>query len=578
MSRLVMSVSYGGHDTSAAIMKNGKVLAASAQERFDRVKHSRNFPLQAILFCLEKANLASINELDIVVFVDDYDLIVRKRYLEPALQRKDGIAALRNRADALKSLLTVEDQFRAETGYEGKIIQKRHHDCHIASAFFPSGFDDALVCSIDGVGEFDTAAFWVGDQKGLVDLNLAWSYPMSLGLMYSAVTDFLGWKHHCDEGIIMGLAPYGDEHAKIPGHADETYSHIFAKMARLDNDGQLKLELDWFAFHREHSVWVSDKFRKYFGPGRQKNEEVSQHHKNIAAALQSLTEQIVLQRLSVLRRDTGRSRLCLAGGVALNCSMNGKILKSGLFDKIFVQPASGDDGTVIGGCFLGYIEIGGSIEDFRESDNQHAYLGYDVSGRNSHNIQLAEEAGVEIIRESSNWESDVAQLLLQGKIVALCQGSAEFGPRALGNRSILALPAPASSRDYINEKVKFREYFRPFAGAILAEDAVDYFDLTQDSPHMLIAVKAKRRAIAEAPAVLHVDNSCRVQTVNSQSNPRLYRLLVEIKELTGTPILLNTSFNVKGQPVVNTASEAISTFLSTAIDALVLEDLIFEKA
>lgn len=565
----VLGIRYGGHDSAASLMIDGQVIAASSQERYDYDKHSRAFPIDAANDCLKTAGL-QMNDLDEIAFANDPIYHINEFYLKSALKDPKRIKFLIQDAERIKMNYEMESITRDFTGFKGDINFYRHHLCHLASAYYPSGFNEAVVVSLDGMGEMETGMYATGKDGKINILHQDTVYPDSLGLMYSAITFYLGWKHHCDEGIIMGLASYGNPHDTIP-HSDLTYDDVFSEIIQENGKYDYTINRDWIVYHKERNKWVSDKFYDLMGPKRNYEEPIEQHHKNIAAALQLRLETIVLKHLKALREDTGLNKLCIAGGVGLNCSMNGAIEQSGIFDEIFVQPASGDDGSTLGACLMATLNAG--IELKPKKDHNY-YLGSIFS---DDDIKKAiKDSGVDYHKPENLYKA-TTKLLTEGQIIAWYQGRPEFGPRALGNRSILTKPFPASMKDYINAKVKFREEFRPFAPAVLKEHCKTYFDIDQESPHMLIACHVQPEKKEEIPAVVHIDNTCRVQTVGEDNNYRFRKLLEAFYKETDVPVLLNTSFNVKGQPIVNSPEEAIKCFQHTAIDSLVLGDYILYK-
>jgi len=566
---VILGVQFGGHDTAAALMVDGLLVAACEQERYTRDKHSRLFPNEAISDCL-KISGVTINDVSEIALTDDHVHYVREMYLKPALHDTERIAFLINDINRIREAYGMKDRVRNETGFSGQIVTHRHHLCHLASTYYASGFDQALLTSYDGVGEVDTGMIGLGRGGEIKVVNNENLYPDSLGLLYSAVTHYLGWKHHCDEGIVMGLAAYGDASKTIPG-LNRTYRSVFQDIVTETGDYSYRINRSWIAYHKVRDRWISDAFLECFGPKRRADEAVTEHHMHIAAALQERLEEIVLKQLGRARKEFGLSRLCLAGGVALNCSLNGKIEQSGLFDEIFVQPAAGDAGTAIGACYLSQARLGGVL---RPKPNHNFYLGSRFSDEDC--AAALKKAGLAFERpdDVAVW---TANRLTAGKIVGWFNGAAEFGPRALGNRSILARPYPADMKDYLNTRVKFREPFRPYAPAVLAEHTREYFQIGQDSPHMLIAANVVPDKAVAIPAVVHVDGTGRVQTVRMENNPGFRRLLEAWYRLTGCPVLLNTSFNVKGQPIVNNPNEAVECFKRTNIDVLVLGRCCTEK-
>ncbi len=566
----ILGIKYGGHDTSAALMIDGKLVAACAQERYTKDKHSRRFPLEAINDCLKigKINLIDIDE---IAYVNDIKTFLKEIYLKPAIKNFSRLKFLIKDFRKFLRLLNTEKIVRRELKYKGKIKFYRHHLCHIASAYYPSGFEKALCLSLDGMAENETGMIAEANSGKINILNAKNLYPDSLGLFYSAITDFLGWKHHCDEGIIMGLAPYGNPH-EIISNTNKSYKEVFDEILIEKNEFEFKINLDFIDYYTTRNKWVTEKFKKIFGEKRKYSDPLTDHHKNIAAALQLKLENLVINKLKAAKEKYGYKKLCLSGGVALNCSMNGKIEQSRIFDEIYVQPASADDGCAIGACYLANFR--NNKKKFFSKSNYNSYLGSRYSDDEIEielkNLKLDYSKSLNIFRET-------AEELSKGKIIGWFQGAAEFGPRALGNRSILCKPYPAEMKDYLNNQVKFRESFRPFAPAILSEYQRDFFEINQDSFHMLIASKVKEDKKGTIPAVVHVDRSARVQTVNENSNKKFYNLLKEFNNLTNIPVLLNTSFNVKGQPIVNNPRDAIETFKKTKIDVLSIGNFLLKK-
>jgi carbamoyltransferase len=466
----------------------------------------------------------------------------------------------------------MDERIRSVTGYKGPIKYYRHHNCHVASAYYPSGFQDAVLISHDGRGEKECSLIALGRSGAIEIVHNTNYFPHSLGLLYSAITFFLGWKHHCDEGIVMGLSPYGNPQNIIPGHT-QTYYDVFSEILQETSDYEFMVDQSWMSYFEARGVWVSDKFRRLFGPVREQGAQITQHHKDIAAALQARLEDVVINQLKVARKQYGIPNLVISGGVGLNCSMNGKILASGIFDNVFVPPASGDAGTPIGACYLARQAFLNG-EPLIPEKMHNFYMGSRFSDDEVDQVVASSGMG---FTKPENLYDLVAERIAAGKIIGWFQGASEFGPRALGNRSILCRPFPAEMKDYINARVKFREAFRPFAPAVLWEHASEYFQIPQESPHMLMAVKVAPDKKGTIPAVVHVDGSCRVQTVKPENNQRLYDLLRAFYRQTGIPVILNTSFNVKGQPIVNTIQEAIDCYKSTNIDCLIIDDYFVEK-
>ena len=564
----ILGIKYGGHDTSAALMINGNIIAACAQERFSLDKHSRKFPKDAINECL-KIGKIKIKDLDEIAFVNDLKSYIREIYLKPAIQDDKRLKFMFNDMERIQRAFNMENIIRENLNYKGKIQFYRHHLCHVASAYYPSGFKNSLCLSLDGVGEYETGMIVGGKRGNLKLLSSENLYPNSLGLAYSAITYFLGWKHHCDEGIIMGLAPFGNSKNKIPG-TKKSYLSVFRKIIKETGDYSYEVNRYYLDYYNQRDKWVTENFVRIFGKKRNYGEKISQNHKDIAAGLQDRLEEIVLKQLKKAKKKFKFENLCLAGGVSLNCSMNGKILKEKIFKKVFVTPASGDDGCAIGACFLAYKKR----KKLLPKMNYNFYLGSRFSNNKIKEILI--KKNVKYLKPKNLFYT-TANFIASGNIVAWFQDGAEFGPRALGNRSILCKPYPEKMKDYLNKRVKFREEFRPFAPAVLERYQNQFFDIDQVSPHMLMACKVRKNKKKLIPAVVHVDDTCRVQTVNKKTNVKFNNLLEEFYKLTNIPVVLNTSFNVKGQPIVNTPQQAIDTFKKTNIDVLVLGEFILTK-
>ena len=568
-SFIVLGINYGGHDTSAVLMCNGELIAACEQERYTLDKHSRRFPIEAIEDCFRLGGIR-ISDVDELAYSFQPISHIREAYLQSAIDDPTRIEFIINDIERIKENYFTEQTIRENTGFEGVIEYYNHHQCHLASAYYPSGFDEALLVSYDGIGEYETGLIGVGRHGKIGSFRGGNTYPNSLGLIYSAITDFLGWRHHSDEGIIMGLATYGNPN-NILLDSGHTYYEIFQKIIIETNDLEYEINKDWISYHEVRDKWVSDKFLESFGAKREPGDEITQHQMDVAAALQLRIESVVLNQLRHAREAYGVSNLCLSGGVALNCSMNGRIEQEHIFDEIFVQPASGDAGAAIGSCYMATVK---HLPEFRPKKELNFYLGTDFTDREVYEAFLSRGSKPD---QLDNLFEVVASRLAEGKIIGWFQGRAEFGPRALGNRSILTRPYPASMKDYLNSRVKFRETFRPFAPAVLVEYLQEYFLINQESPHMLIACSATNLAKEKIPATVHVDNSCRVQSVSPENNEKFYKLLQAFKKQTECPVLLNTSFNVKGQPIVNTPIQAIDCYLSTNIDCLIIGDYFIEK-
>ena len=572
MGLKILGINYGGHDASACITNNGQLLAACEQERYDYKKHSRAFPLEAIEDCLKLSNL-KMRDIDIISFGANPKLLVKERYYNLQKQFPERKKFSTKDKKKIKEFLNLEKTIRKKLNFKKKIDFNLHHLCHLYSTYCPSGFKKSLVVSYDGLGEIDTALFGIGESNRVRVIHNQNKFPNSLGLFYSAITYYLGWQHHCDEGIIMGLAPYGNADAKIK-NSKKTFIEIFREIISTDNNDPLKIkiDLDWIDYHKKKDTWLSKKFFKCFGKKRLHDQSITKKHKDIAAALQLRLEEIVIMQLKFLKKKYNIKFLCLSGGVGLNCSLNGKIESQKIFKEIFIQPASGDSGVAYGTCLVSTKKHQKNIK-FKK--NWDFYSGSKLEKNKF--LKTLEKKNLTYKKLEKNIFKDVSKLLAEGKIIGWYQGRTEFGPRALGNRSILCKPFPKQMRDYVNKHVKFREYFRPFAPAILKSHYKEYFEIKQESPHMLIATKVKKNKIKKIEATVHVDGSARVQTVSKETNLSFWKLLKEFNKLTKVPVLLNTSFNIKGQPIVNKFEDAIGCFLKYNIDYLVIDDYLISK-
>lgn len=572
MSLKVLGLNSEGHDTSACITINGKLVAACEQERYDKIKHSRNFPIDAINDCLKIAKL-KLKDIDIISSGFDPQILINDFYLKPALNNKERLNFLINDIDRIKKYQNLEKNIQEQLNTKKKIKFNDHHLCHLASAYFPSGFKKAAVVSYDGTGESESGAFAIANNGKIKVLDAKNSYPNSFGLIYSAITFFLGWKPFCDEGIIMGLAPYGNSKQKVKG-TNKTYYDFFKEIIQYDKKKPLSYKINekWISYHIKRDVWVSDEFKKNFGQPRKYSTKITDHHMNIAKALQERIEFVICKQLKFLKKKLKTENLCLAGGVALNCSLNGLIKKKKIFKNIFVQPASGDAGISYGSCLVSTF----NRQKLLPKKMNNFYAGFRESKKSIKRNLNKNKLRYKKLSDSEIYDV-ISKKLMEGKIIGIFNGAAEFGPRALGNRSIISKPFPVSMRDHLNKNVKFREFFRPFAPMVLNENREEFFDLDQESPHMLIACKAKYKNKHKIPAVVHVDNSCRVQTVTKKTNIFFYKLITKFKSYSGVPVILNTSFNIKGQPIVNDSLDAIKCFKKYNIDILILDNFILEK-
>jgi len=558
----ILGISCFYHDAAAALVVDGQLVAAASEERFSRLKHDPELPAGAAKFCLRKAGL-EISDIDHVVFYDKpltkFDRILTGYMARPLLSYRAFITAL---PIWLRRKLWVDHVVHKELGFEGDLLCVPHHLSHAAGTFFCSPFDRSAILTIDGVGEWATASYGIGENNR-VRLLKEMHYPHSVGLLYSALTYYLGFRVNSAEYKIMGLAPYGE-----PKYADL----IKDKLVTIHDDGSIHLHMEYFRYHYGMTM-TGRRFAKLFGrPRRSPDQPLDSFHNDLAASIQAITEEIVLKMARHAREETGLDKLCLSGGVALNCKANGRLLKEGIFSDTYVQPASGDAGGAVGAALYAHYKLTG------ENKRPQPFFGLGTEYTTSEVKQFLDGNDIPYTTgRTADLLADLAARIAEGHIVGFFQGAMEFGPRALGNRSIIADPRDNRMKEKINTAVKYREPFRPFAPAVLAEKAADYFDCPAPSPYMLFnfTVAEDKREII--PAVTHVDNSSRIQTVARDDNPVFYRLIQQFEKITGVPVVLNTSFNLRGHPIVNTPREAFETFCSGGIDFLLIEDFLVDK-
>lgn len=560
---IILGISCFYHDSAAALLIDGQIVAAGQEERFSRVKHDSGFPQQAIDYCLQSQNL-TVADLDYVVFYDKPILKFERLLLTYIKVWPRGlvsfIAALKV---WLKEKLWIENLISKKLKYNKEILFVDHHFAHAASSYFASDFSRAAILTMDGVGEWDTTTLGYGEGNGL-KLTKTIHFPHSLGLLYSALTYYLGFKVNSAEYKVMGLAPYGDP--------NKYYDH-FKKIITVFPDGSFKLNQKYFAY--EYGLRMTNKnFDRLFGgPARNPESPLEQRHKDIAAALQKVTEEVVLKMANYLYSLYPVENLCLAGGVALNCVANGRLLREGPFKNIYIQPASGDAGGAIGAAAYLYFSV---LKNAKEKELMPSiYLGPDFKNEDVKNFLIEQKVNYQFFENNSDLTKTVANLIAQNQVIGWFQGKMEFGPRALGNRSILADARNRENWQRVNLKIKFRESFRPFAPSALLDKADDCFDLRgAASPYMLLVAAVKNDKI---PAVTHVDNSARIQTVSQKENSLYYDLISEFNRLTGCPVIINTSFNVRGEPIVCSPADAFNCFANTDMDYLVLNNFIVSK-
>ncbi len=564
---IVLGISGLAHDSAIALLDGPRILAFAEQERFNREKHTGAFPAEALRWALASQGLDLSDVDEVVFYMRPWALIGQRtwevlRYLPRSLP-----ALLARRPGNAFRFVTVGRQLRragipARRGCRFRLRHVDHHLAHAASAFFVSEFDEAAILSVDGAGERITTWFGRGAGSRIERLH-AIALPHSLGLFYSAVTHHLGFRPWGGEGKVMGLAPYGDP---------QRFYASLREIVRWSDDGRLDIDLRFIAYHLSAwQRWTSAAFAARFGPPRVPESELRDEHRDLAAALQRVTEDAALAFLRHLHRLVPSRNLCLAGGVALNSVMNGRLLREGPFERVFIQPAANDAGTALGAALYQVCGLHGLP---RPAGAEIVFLGpaFDEARCEA----AARGAGLRVERPP-DMPARAAELLAEGRILGWFQGRMEVGPRALGNRSILADPRSPTMKDTLNHRVKRREAFRPFAPSVLEDHAAAWFADARPSPHMLLVFDVRPERRAEIPAVTHVDGTARVQTVTREANPRYHALLTAFAARTGVPVLLNTSFNVRGEPIVCTPEDAVRCFLGTAMDALVLGDLVCWK-
>ena len=591
----VLGISAYYHDSAAALVEDGRIVAAAQEERFTRKKHDSGFPHRAVEYCLSEAGVP-LADVDRVVFYDK-PFLKFERLLETYLNfaprgfRSFQMAMPLWLREKLFQKRLLQNELKAlapDYDWATRLLFCEHHLSHAASAFYPSPFDDAVVLTMDGVGEWTTTSAGFGRGNHL-EIAKELHFPHSLGLLYSAMTYYTGFKVNSGEYKVMGLAPYGE-----PKYAPL----ILENLMDLKDDGTFRLDQDYFDYCTGLTM-TNDKFDRLFGaPARKPEELLTQRHMDLAASIQAVTEEVVLRMTRSLARENGSRNLCLAGGVALNCVANGKVLRDGKFERIWIQPAAGDAGGALGAALTAYHHhLGRERRPHNVIDGMDgSYLGPSF-GQGDIESRLSGAGGVFDVLDEPALIRSTVDALEAGKAVGWFQGRMEFGPRALGGRSILGDPRNSTMQKTLNLRVKYRESFRPFAPSVRREDVAEWFELDDDSPYMLLVadvVADKRRAMTEEeealfgieklnvvrstiPAVTHVDYSARIQTVHRETNPRYHALISAFKERTGCPVLVNTSFNVRGEPIVCTPEDAFRCFMGTDIEVLVVGNCFLEK-
>ena len=589
----ILGISCYYHDAAAALIKDGKLIAAAEEERFTRIKHDFSFPENAINFCLDYADISG-EDLDYVVF---YEKPFHKfeRILMTTLQNfpKSWNVFRESMITWLGDKLWVKNHIKNELDIEEKkILFGEHHLSHAASAFYPSPFEESAILTVDGVGEWTTTTVGIG-RGTEIKLLKEIKFPHSLGLIYSAFTAFLGFKVNNGEYKVMGMAPYGE-----PKYVDKIYDNLI----KVASDGSFWVNMDYFSYHYSDERTYNAKFKELFGKPRDPDMKFftsntkfpsyfgekptnyqelcheNEHYANIAASIQRLTEEVLLKLVNSLYKETGMKNLCIAGGVGLNSKANGRILRETPFEKLFIQPSAGDGGGALGAALHVYHGLLGKPRRFVM---EHAYWGKEYSEKEIKEFLEINNISYEYISDDERLFDRLVDDLVDGKVVGWFQGRFEWGPRALGNRSILADPRSEEMKDLVNAKIKFREPFRPFAPVILEENTQDFFhgnNIAEQFParYMLFVLPLKESRAETINAVNHMGTG-RLQTIRKEWNPRYYQIVKKFGEATGTPVLLNTSFNLRGEPIVNSPANAFNTFNKSGIDVLVLENFMIRK-
>lgn len=584
----ILGISAFYHDSAACLVRNGKIIAAAQQERFSRVKHDYRFPHEAITYCLNAGQLTA-SDIDYVAFYDK-PFIKFERLLETYLSfAPRGLASFVMAMPLwLKQKLHIPDLIRKSLGYQGKIIFPEHHESHAASAFFPSPYTKAAFLSMDGVGEWTTTSFGVGDgNKIRIDYEI--KFPHSLGLLYSAFTYFTGFKVNSGEYKVMGLAPYG-----TPKYVET----ILSELIDIKEDGSFKLNMEHFTYPYGLTMTGSSFEKLFDGPARKPESKLTQREMDLAKSVQVVTEEVMMRTARHIHKLTGEKYLCLAGGVALNCVGNGRILREAPFDDIWIQPAAGDAGGALGAALFVWYQLLGNQRSADDcSDHQMgSYLGPEYGERQIREFLDSHGYPYQYL-DNGMLSETIADLISQEKVIGWFQGRMEFGPRALGARSIIGDARSPKMQSQMNLKIKYRESFRPFAPSVLMEQADKFFELDRPSPYMLLVADVEKKirrkmddqqerlwgidklnvARSEIPAVTHVDYSARIQTVHKDTNPLYHEMIEAFYRKTGCPVIVNTSFNVRGEPIVMSPENAYLCFMRTEMDYLVMGPFLLDK-
>lgn len=584
----ILGISAFYHDSAACLVQDGRITAAAQEERFTRRKHDFSFPKNAIEYCVREAGL-SMDQIDMVAFYDK-PFIKFERILETYLAYAPvGIQSFIKAMPLwIKQKLWMKSYIKDELHYDGKIIFPEHHESHAASAFFPSPYQEAAFLTMDGVGEWATASYGIG-KDNTIAIHADIQFPHSLGLLYSAFTYYTGFKVNSGEYKVMGLAPYGE-----PKYKDL----ILSELIELKEDGSFKMNMKYFNYCAGLTM-TNKNFDKLFGgPPRKPESKLTQRDMDLARSVQDVTEEVMMRMANHVHKETGLDNLCLAGGVSLNCVGNGKILREGPFKNIWIQPAAGDAGGALGAALFAWYQY---LDNPRQADNKKdfqtgSYLG---PGFDENNIlEFLKENDIPYTKlKESDIPEKIADLINDEKVIGWFQGRMEFGPRALGARSIIGDARSPKMQEIMNLKIKFRESFRPFAPSVLEEKVPDYFELDRESPYMLLVAPVKKEIRREmtdeeksffgleklhvsrssVPAITHVDYSARVQSVNGETHPLYYKMIKKFDEKYGCPVIINTSFNVRGEPIVCTPHDAYMCFMRTNMDYLIMGPYLVEK-
>ena len=584
----ILGISAYYHDSAACLLRDGVIIAAAQEERVSRKKHPHNFPTHAIQYCCHEGEIKT-EDVDYVAFYDK-PFVKFERILETYLTfSPKGIQSFIKAIPLwIRQKLWIPDIIEKELGYPGKVLFPEHHESHAASAFFPSPFRQAAFLTIDGVGEWTTSSYGVG-RDNHVEIMAELRFPHSLGLLYSAFTYFTGFKVNSGEYKVMGLAPYGE-----PKYVRQIYDHLID----LKEDGSFKMNMDYFDYCAGLTM-TNGRFDDLFdGPPRKPESKLTQREMDLARSVQDVTEEIMFRMAKHVKKETSEKYLCLAGGVALNCVGNGKLLRSGLFEDIWIQPAAGDAGGALGAAYVAYHHHlqKPSLSHKTRDLQKGSYLGPEYDNQNIKRFLDKHSIPYQYL-ETDQLLNLAADLLQEDKVIGWFQGRMEFGPRALGNRSIIGDARSQEMQKKMNLKIKFRESFRPFAPSILAEKVSEWFELDRESPYMLLVADVKKEkqrpmteeeqqlwgidklniARSEVPAITHIDYSARVQTVHKEDNPLYHALIERFFLKTGCPVIVNTSFNVRGEPIVESPLDAYKCFMRTEMDILVMGNFILYK-